>query len=107
MAAFPVRVLRITEDGHDVLTPRVLAAMLGSLGRRPRPFGAIREAQRLEDHQVVQLDSATVRRLDELLAALDTRRRHAQAEIGMLDELGRIIAVGLSDGTLALAGDMP
>jgi hypothetical protein len=107
VAAYPVRVLRITEDGHDVLTPRVLAAMLRFLGRRPRPFGAIREAQRLEDHQVIQLDSGTVRRLDELLATLDARRHHALTEIDMLDELGRIVAIGLSDGTLALAGDKP
>lgn len=107
VAAFPVRVLRITENGHDVLTPRVLAAMLWFLGRKPRPFGAIREAQRLEDHQVVQLAPATVQRLDELLAALDIRRRHARAEIDMLNELGRIVAAGLSDGTLALAGDKP
>jgi hypothetical protein len=107
VAAFPVRVLRITEDGHDVLTPRVLAAMLGFLGRGPRPFGVIREAQRLEDHQVVQLDSGTVRRLDGLLSALGARRHHALTEIDMLEELGRIVATGLSDGTLALAGDKP
>jgi hypothetical protein len=105
VAEFPVRVLRITEDGRDVLTPRVLAAMLGFRDRRPRPFGAIREAQRLEDHQVAQLDPGNVRGLDALLAALDARRRRAQAEIDMLDELGGIVATGLSDGTLALAGD--
>jgi hypothetical protein len=106
VAEFPVRVLRITEDGHGVLTPLVLAAMLESQKGNHRPFGAIRESRRMEDHQVMMLDPETVGRLDTLLAVLADRRSHAQAEIDMLDELGKLVTTGLSDGTLALAGDM-
>ena len=106
VAEFPVRILRITEDGHGVLTPRVLAAMLESQKGNHRPFGAIREGRRMEDHQVMVLAPETVGRLDALLAGLAARRSHAQAEIDMLDELGRLVTVGLSDGTLALTSDM-
>ena len=106
VAEFPVRVLRITEDGHGMLTPRVLAAMLESHEGNRRPSGAIRKSRRMEDHQVMMLAPQAVGRLDALLAALADRRGHAQAEIDMLDELGRIVTAGLSDGTLALAGDM-
>ncbi len=106
VAEFPVRVLRITEDGRGVLTSRVLAAMLESHEGNRRPSGAIRESRRMEDHQVMMLAPRAVGRLDALLAALADRRGHAQAEIDMLDQLGRIVTAGLSDGTLALAGEM-
>ena len=67
VAEFPVRVLRITEDGRGVLTPRVLAAMLKSQkGTAVRPGQSGKPA--MEDHQVMMLAPETVGRLDALLA---------------------------------------
>ncbi len=105
VAEFPVRVLRIRESGQPRLTPRVLAAMLGADDSPGRPGGAIRAARRIEDHQVPMLADAVVARLDTLLAELDARRDHARREIDSLDELGRLITAGLSDGTLSIAPD--
>ena len=106
IAEFPVRILRITEDGHGMLTPRVLAAILESQKGHHRPSGAIRGSRRMEDHQVLMLTPETVGRLDMLLTQLAARRAHAQAEIDMLDELGGLVTGGLNGGTLALAGDL-
>jgi hypothetical protein len=42
-------------------------------------------------------------RFDQLLTELEERRNQARKEIDALDELGRIAATGLSDGTLTLS----
>ena len=105
VAEYPVRVLRITEDGQVMLTPRVLTALLGKERGNHRPFGAIRESRRLEDYQIAMLPPAVVADLDVLLAELDARRRRALDEADMLEELAMLTTAGLSDGTLALAGD--
>lgn len=102
---FPVRVLRVRQPGRTVLTPRVLAALLGADDSPIRPGGTIRSARRIEDHQVPLLASGEVARLDILLAELDARRDHARQEITVLDELARTATAGLRDGTLTLAGD--
>jgi hypothetical protein len=102
---FPVRVLRIRESGRAGLTPRVLAALLGADGLPGRPGGAVRAVRRLEDCAVPVLRPDEVTRLDALLAELDARRDHAQREIDVLDELGKLITAGLSDGTLSITPD--
>ncbi|MBB6398883.1 hypothetical protein BKA00_005797 [Actinomadura coerulea] len=96
---FPARILRIEEDGKKHFTPRVLAALLDRAGRAD---GAIRPAQRLQELALPLLSPSEVKRLDRLLADLDDRRDRAHREIAALDELRRIAATGLADGTLTL-----
>lgn len=96
---FPARILRITERGRERFTPRVLAALLDRSGRTG---GAVRPAQRLEEIRLPLLPAGELARFDALLAELDERRRLAQQEIDALDELRRIAATGLTDGTLTL-----
>jgi len=100
---FPARILRIPEQERQQLTPRVLAALLAAGHAGTRAAGAVRPASRLDELCIPLLPPAEVRRLDELLAAADERRRLARREIDLLDELCRIAAAGLSDGTLTIA----
>lgn len=97
---FPARILRIEEEGAKHFTPRVLAALLDRAGRAD---GAIRPAQRLQELALPLLSPSELKRLDRLLAELDDRRNRARREIAALDELRRIAATGLADGTLTLA----
>ncbi|WP_395106628.1 hypothetical protein [Actinomadura sp. SCN-SB] len=97
---FPARILRIEEGGRKHFTPRVLAALLDRAGRAD---GAIRPAQRLQELALPLLPPSEVKRLDRLLADLDDRQDRARREIAALDELRRIAATGLADGTLTLA----
>jgi len=103
---FPVRVLRIVGTGRARLTPRVLAALLNVGSQAARPGGAVRAAQRLEDHQIPLLAPGEVARLDVLLAEVATRRDSAQREIDLLDEFCTIITAGLGDGTLSITGEV-
>ena len=100
---FPARILRIPEQERQQLPPRVLAALLAAGHAGTRAAGAVRPASRLDELCIPLLPPAEVRRLDELLAAADERRRLARREIDLLDELCRIAAAGLSDGTLTIA----
>ncbi|MFA1551958.1 hypothetical protein [Actinomadura chokoriensis] len=96
---FPARVLRITQLGREHFTPRVLAVLLTRPGRAPK---AIRPVQRLDELWLPLLPSDDLWRLDQMLADLDERRRLAVAELEALDELSRLAATGLTDGTLTL-----
>ena len=100
---FPARILRIPEQERQQLTPRVLAALLAAGHAGARAAGAVRPAARLDELCIPLLPPAEVRRLDELLAVADERRRLARREIDLLDEVCRIAATGLSDGTLTFA----
>lgn len=96
---FPARILRIEEDGERHFTPRVLAALLDRAGRAD---GAIRPTQRLQELALPLLSPSELKRLDNLLTELEERRNRARREIAALDELRRIAATGLADGTLTL-----
>ena len=105
VVAFPARAIRISEPERDRLTPRVLAALIRGGETAHRPAGAIRLARRLEDLALPQLSTEDVRRLDGLLAIADERERRARRELELLSELTETAAAGLTDGTLAFAGD--
>lgn len=103
VAEFPARVLRIPPEVRHRLTPRVLVALLSALPEEQatgRAAGAVRTPVRLAQLQLPLLASDEVARLDELLAAVDERRR----EMDLLDELCRIATSGLLQGTLTMAG---
>jgi len=105
IAEFPVRILRIPEAETEQFTPRVLAALLFADGSGTRAAGAVRAGRALEDHRVLLLPPAEVRRLDRLLAEIDARRDIAQRELDVLDELQTAAIGGLIDGTLTLTSD--
>ncbi|MGH3319259.1 MAG: hypothetical protein ACRDN9_03595 [Streptosporangiaceae bacterium] len=104
---FPARALRIPDSERGQFTPRVLAALLTGGRHGTRPAGAVRAARRIEDYDVALLGPAEVRRLDELLATLDEHRQRARQEIDAFDELRQVTTAGLTDGSLAFAGDIP
>jgi hypothetical protein len=105
---YPARALRITADGRERFTPRVLAALLGALPQlghgTGRAAGAVRTSARLADLPLPLLPPEEVTRLDGLLAAAEVRRDDARRQIALTDELCRIATTGLADGTLTMAG---
>jgi hypothetical protein len=102
IAEFPLRILRIPAVEAEQFTPRVLGALLFGDGSAVRAEGAVRAGRLLEDQRVTLLPPAEVQAFDVLLASLDERRAVAQREIDVLNELRRIAAGGLIDGTLTL-----
>ena len=72
----------------------------GHAGRRVA--GAVHGPLRLDQHRLPVLAADEVHRLDLLLNQLHERRRAAQIEIDMLDELCRITTGGVCDGTLTI-----
>ena len=107
IAEFPVRVLRIPDAEAEQFTPRVLAALLFADGSGTRAAGAVRAGRALEDQRVLLLPPAQVRRLDQLLTGIESRRDLARKELDVLDELQTATIGGLIDGTLTLAsGDL-
>jgi hypothetical protein len=103
IAEFPVRILRIPAAEIEQFTPRVLAALL-SADAATRPAGGNRS---LDEQRVLLLAPAEVRRLDQLLTEIDTRRDLARKELDALDELRKVAIGGLIDGTLTLTNDEP
>jgi hypothetical protein len=99
LVQYPARILRITERGAIKFTPRVLAALLT---QAPRPRGAIRAVQRIEEIRLPLLQEDDVGRLDRLLAELEERRQAADRERTALDQLQHLVTRGLTDGTLTL-----
>jgi hypothetical protein len=103
IAETPVRILRIPAAEIQQFTPRVLAALL-SADAAARPTGANLS---LEEQSVLLLNTAEVRRLDQLVKEIDTRRDLAQKELDALDELRKVAIGGLINGTLTLTNDEP
>ncbi len=102
---FPVRVLRIPVVEAEQFTPCVLAALLFADGSGVRAAGAVRAGRALDEQRVLLLPPDQVRRLDQLLAVMETRRDLARKEINVLGELQAVTIGGLIDGTLTLTSD--
>jgi len=98
-----LRVLRITDDRDQSLTPRVLAEILRVSAAPGRAEGAVRATRRLEEWEIPLLTPAETARLDTVLATLDARRAGLDAERAALDDLRAVVAGGLADGTLTFA----
>jgi hypothetical protein len=99
---FPVRRLRVTPDGHARYPPLVLAALL-QMTIQARTAGAVRPPRKLVDWELPVLPEATAEQLEALLKRLAARRRHAQDELGSLDELWRIATTGIANATLTFS----
>jgi tetrahydromethanopterin S-methyltransferase subunit F len=94
---FPARGLRISSG--DVLTPRVLKALLDTARNTARSPGAVR-GPRLRDVTIPDLNRDEAARLDEVLRRLDQRERLLQRQTGLLSELRELAVAGFADGTL-------
>lgn len=99
---FPVRALRIPQDERAAFTPRVLGAVISASRDGLRPAGAVRAARRLEDWELPVLGAELTARLDQLLTDLDDRRRIAERELNLIDQLHRISVTGVTNGTLTI-----
>ncbi|SFA84185.1 hypothetical protein SAMN05216266_101779 [Amycolatopsis marina] len=99
VAEFPVRILRVTDDGDEYFTPRVLTALLQSTARARSP-GAVRPPRKLTEWELPILEPQTVWRLDRLLDSLDQRQKRAEAELDAITELRRLASAGVANATL-------
>ncbi|MFY1696719.1 SAM-dependent DNA methyltransferase [Solwaraspora sp. WMMA2101] len=83
----------------DPLTPRVLAALLGTARNTTRSPGAVRGA-RLRDATIPDLAADEVARLDDVLRRLAERERLLRRQASLLAELRELAVTGFADGTL-------
>jgi hypothetical protein len=108
VVAFPARVLRVRRDAERPLRPRVLAELLRAAAQaHPRAGGAVRAGRGLEDIEIPDLDPDEAARFDVLLARIARREAHLREYAAALEELRRITAAGLADGTLTLRAPPP
>ncbi|HEX7658393.1 MAG TPA: hypothetical protein VF444_02850 [Pseudonocardiaceae bacterium] len=98
---FPVRALRIRPRAAELLTPRLLAALLRAAAPK-RGARAVRASRLLPDWEIPVLEPGLVREADRMLTQLDARRALAERELAALTELGLIAATGLTNGTLTV-----
>ncbi|MFH7595094.1 hypothetical protein WDV06_08285 [Streptomyces racemochromogenes] len=101
VVTFPARVLRVSGDGEQPLTPRVLAALLRSARATRRSPSAVRP-RRIEDYQLPDLDPDDIERFDALLLETERRGKLLQAQVDALDEARRLVIAGFADGTLTI-----
>ncbi|MFG1866198.1 hypothetical protein [Microbispora bryophytorum] len=103
VVAYPARVLRARPDAERPVRPRVLAALLrAAAAEHGRVNGAVRASWRLEDLLIPDLTPDEAERYDALLAEIERRDALLRAGITALEDLNRLTAAGLADGTLTL-----
>ncbi|MFF4128336.1 hypothetical protein ACFYYP_32840 [Microbispora rosea] len=103
VVAYPARILRARPDAERPVRPRVLAALLrAAAAEHGRVRGAVRASRRLEDLLIPDLTPDEAERYDALLAEIGRRDALLRAQITALEDLNRLTAAGLADGTLTL-----
>ncbi|MEU6411302.1 hypothetical protein [Microbispora sp. NPDC046933] len=103
VVAYPARILRARPEAERPVRPRVLAALLRAAAmEHGRARGAVRASRRLEDLLIPDLAADEAERYDALLAEIGRRDALLRAQIAALDDLNRLTAAGLADGTLTL-----
>lgn len=106
VVAYPARILRVRLSADRPLRPRVLAALLrAAAAEHTRVPGAIRAARGIEDLLIPDLPPDEAERYDALLAQISHRKSLLRQQDIVLDDLARLMAIGLTDGTLKL--DVP
>ncbi|MFV2084241.1 SAM-dependent DNA methyltransferase [Micromonospora sp. LOL_021] len=83
----------------DPLTPRVLAALLGTARNTTRSPGAVR-GPRLGDATIPDLATDEIARLDDVLRRLAERERLLRQQASLLAEVRELAVTGFADGTL-------
>ncbi|GAA3550358.1 N-6 DNA methylase [Nonomuraea rosea] len=104
VVVYPARILRVRQDTERPVRPRVLAALLraAAVGHR-RVDGTVRTSKQIEDLVIPELTPDEALKYDTLLAEIDRRGALLRAQTSALDELARLTAAGLADGTLTLS----
>ncbi|WP_438491822.1 hypothetical protein [Streptomyces asiaticus] len=103
VVAYPARVLRVRRDAERPVRPRVLAALLRAAATEHRRVdGAVRASRRIEDLLIPDLEPEEAERYDDFLAEVAGRVALLQAQTTALDDLVRLTAAGLTDGTLTI-----
>ncbi len=107
LVAAPARILRVRPEADPPVLPRVLAALLrAAAAEYTRTSGAVRASRGIEDLLIPDLSREEAHRFDAMLAEVDARAALLREQSAALDDLVRITAAGLSDGTLTLH-DLP
>ncbi|MEV7181483.1 hypothetical protein [Kitasatospora sp. NPDC093679] len=99
----PARVLRAHPDADPPVRPRVLAALLrAAASDRGRTSGAVRASYGIEDLSVPDLGREELERYEAVLAEIERRAELLRQQSEALDDLARITAAGMADGTLTI-----
>ncbi|MGM7443874.1 hypothetical protein, partial [Streptomyces tunisiensis] len=103
LVAAPARILRVHPDADPPVRPRVLAALLrAAAGEHARTSGAVRASRRIEDLVVPDLSSAEADLYEAVLAEIESRAALLREQTAALDDLTRVMAAGMTDGTLTI-----
>ncbi|MER6363825.1 hypothetical protein [Kitasatospora sp. NPDC001527] len=106
----PARILRVHPDADPPVRPRVLAALLqAAASDHGRTSGAVRASRSIEDLSVPDLRREEAERYDAVLAEIQRRAELLRQQSEALDDLARITAAGMTDGTLTIQNlpDLP
>lgn len=99
----PARILRVHPDADPPVRPRVLAALLGAAAAEyARTSGAVRASRSIEDLNIPDLGREEAERYEAALAEIELRAALLRDQTAALDDLTRITAIGLTDGTLTI-----
>ncbi|MEV4788564.1 hypothetical protein AB0K53_24470 [Streptomyces tuirus] len=103
LVAAPARILRVHPDADPPVGPRVLAALLrAAAGEHARTSGAVRASRRIEDLVIPDLSSAEADLYEAVLAEVESRAALLREQTAALDDLTRVMAAGMTDGTLTI-----
>ncbi|WP_405893187.1 hypothetical protein OG272_11175 [Streptomyces sp. NBC_00104] len=103
LVAAPARILRVHPDADPPLRPRVLAALLrAAAAEHARTSGAVRASRRIEDLVVPDLNRAEADLYEAVLAEIEGRAALLREQTAALDDLTRVMAAGMADGTLTI-----
>lgn len=103
LVAAPARILRVHPDADPPVRPRVLAALLrAAAGDHGRTSGAVRASRRIEDLVIPDLSSAEADLYEAVLAEIESRAALLREQTAALDDLTRVMAAGMTDGTLTI-----
>lgn len=103
VVAAPARILRVHPDADPPVLPRVLAALLrAAASEYVRTSGAVRASRSIEDLLIPDLSRGEAERYDAVLAEIECRAALLREQSAVLDDLARVTAAGIADGTLTI-----
>ncbi|WP_406725117.1 hypothetical protein WJ438_11260 [Streptomyces sp. GD-15H] len=103
LVAAPARILRVHPDADPPVRPRVLAALLyAAAAEHARTSGAVRASRRIEDLVVPDLSRAEADLYEAILTEIESRAALLREQTAALDDLTRVMAAGMADGTLTI-----
>ncbi|MFJ8232576.1 hypothetical protein ACIQ9E_21825 [Streptomyces sp. NPDC094448] len=104
----PARILRVHSDADPPVRPRALAALLrAAASDHVRTSGAVRASYGIEDLSVPDFGREELERYEAVLADIERRAELLRQQAEALDDLARITAAGMADGTLTITPHFP